>query len=83
MLVPMADNYNHANVNVCPYIVHKSLHAAADPKSKYFNPSKYMNDYTRVMQKENLPRFFNEGKYNENQASVYFDVENALATLRD
>ena len=27
MLIPMADNYNHANVMVCPYIVNKSLHA--------------------------------------------------------
>ena len=79
----MADNYNHANVKVTPYIVHKTLHAEADSQSKYYNPSKYMNDYIRGMQQENLPRFFNKDKYNENQASVYFDVEKALATLRD
>ena len=37
MMVPMADNYNHANVNVCPYIFHRPSHLQADPNSKYFN----------------------------------------------
>ena len=50
MMVPMADNYNHANVSVSPYIVHKTLHEQADTESKYFTPLKYMNDYSRVME---------------------------------
>ena len=58
MMIPMADNYNHANVNVRPYIVHGPSHAASDPLSKYFTPRKFMNDYSRVLEQQSLPQHF-------------------------
>ena len=52
MMVPMADNYNHANVIVRPYLIHKASHLLADKQAKYFSPSKFMNDYSLVMDME-------------------------------
>ena len=68
MLIPMADNYNHANVNVCPYIVNKNLHSICDTNSKYFTPDKFKNDYSKVFRRDTNgaslgPRFFDEGKF--------------------
>ena len=50
LMVPMADNYNHANVNVVPKLVHRGYHREADPSAKYFTAEKFMNDYSTVFE---------------------------------
>jgi hypothetical protein len=45
-MIPMADNFNHSDVNTINEIVSKSLHLSADPASNYFTKTKFMNDYS-------------------------------------
>ena len=55
MMVPMAENYNHANVVCKPYLIHTPSHTQADSSSKYFSPTKFMNDYSKVIPHSDLP----------------------------
>lgn len=93
MMVPMADNYNHSNVKVSPYIFHRGLHKQADPESSYFNPSKFMNDYSKIQSSttkstdkidtQKVPQYFNSQKFDEHESSSYLNVDKALAILRE
>ena len=47
-MVPMADNFNHCDVNVSFEFIHKDLHLKADENSTYFGKSKFMNDYSCI-----------------------------------
>ena len=63
-MVPMADNYNHSNVNVVQEIIHKRIHLEADESSKYFTKTKYMNDYSFIFQEE-LKQFDSSSEQSE------------------
>ena len=45
-MIPMADNINHADVNVVQEIINTELHMTAEPGQDYFTRTKMMNDYT-------------------------------------
>jgi hypothetical protein len=47
-MIPMADNFNHNDVNVTFELITKSLQLEADEKSTYFTRNKFMNDYSKV-----------------------------------
>jgi hypothetical protein len=53
-MIPMADNFNHADVNVISEIVTKSMHLNADEKSGYFTKTKFMNDVSEVFTPEEI-----------------------------
>lgn len=56
-MIPMADNFNHADVDTTCEIVTKSLHKQADEDSTYFTKSKFMNDYSNVFTPEEIEQF--------------------------
>lgn len=53
-MIPMADNFNHADVNVISEIVTKSMHMKADEESGYFTKTKFMNDVSQVFTQEEI-----------------------------
>jgi hypothetical protein len=53
-MIPMADNFNHADADVIFHMVSKSVHLLADEKSTYFSKAKYMNDFSTIYQPEEL-----------------------------
>ena len=89
LMIPMADNYNHANVQVCPYIVNQNLHGKFHDQtlspgtSKYFTPSKFMNDYSKVFggMETSGPVFFDWEKYESNQQSELLNTAKVMAKL--
>lgn len=53
-MIPMADNMNHADVNVLCEIVTNSLHKEADESNNYFTKSKFMNDFSLAFTEEEV-----------------------------
>ena len=49
-LVPMADNYNHSNVEIVQEVIHKQKQLEAS--EAYFTKNKFMNDYSAFFQDE-------------------------------
>lgn len=56
-MIPMADNMNHADVNVLCEIVTNSLHKEADEESNYFTKSKFMNDFSLAFTDEEIANY--------------------------
>jgi hypothetical protein len=50
-MIPMADNFNHNDVNVTFELITKSLQLEADEQSTYFTRNKFMNDYSLIFDK--------------------------------
>ncbi len=53
-MIPMADNFNHADVCITCEVVTKSKHLEADEKSTYFTRSKFMNNYSTIFSEEEI-----------------------------
>jgi hypothetical protein len=47
-LVPMADNFNHANNYARWKLINRNIHLTANSKNSYFSPDKFMSDYTHL-----------------------------------
>jgi hypothetical protein len=47
-LVPMADNFNHANKHCAWGLINKPLHLKGDPGSKYFLQGRFMDDVSAI-----------------------------------
>jgi len=68
-MIPMADVFNHSDVNITCEVVTKSLHLMADEESSYFTKAKYMNDYKAIFKNEDIKNdsdFYNiNGRFNK------------------
>ncbi len=51
-MIPMADNFNHSDVNMICEMITKSLHPAADQTCRYYNKSRYQNNYQAIFFKD-------------------------------
>lgn len=47
-MIPMADNFNHSDVNMICEMITKSLHLQADQTSTYYNKNRLQNNYTAL-----------------------------------
>ena len=85
----MADNFNHSDVTVVQEIVHKPNHLFADPSSKYFTKTKFMNNYSICFDAgeyesdefkvKNVKGRYSRGNYRTNQQ--FKDVDKVKAAL--
>jgi hypothetical protein len=53
-MIPMADNFNHADVHVTFEFCNKSLHLQGDEDCSYFGKGKFMNDYSLAFEGQTL-----------------------------
>jgi hypothetical protein len=44
----MADNFNHSDVNMICEMITKSLHPASDQTCRYYNKSRFQNNYSAI-----------------------------------
>jgi len=53
-MIPMADNFNHSDVNMICEMITKSPHPAADQTCRYYNKSRYQNNYQAIFKDSEL-----------------------------
>ena len=53
-MIPMADNFNHADVNILCEIISKPLHLSSDEHSRYFTKNKFMYDVSCIYTAEEI-----------------------------
>ena len=47
-IIPLADNFNHANCEVDWQFVNKQAHLECDLKSSYFTKQRFLNDFSAL-----------------------------------
>ena len=50
-MIPMADNFNHADVYVTNYLINTDIHCSLPLTSTYYSREKYMNNYESLFTK--------------------------------
>ena len=53
-MIPMADNFNHADVHVTFEFCNRDFHLEGDEDSTYFKRGKFMNDYSLAFENTEL-----------------------------